>query len=359
MFTPASSADGFDFPVGDPDGKGSYTDRATGIKYPGWSVATKFGEHYSLGIHPAEDWNGTGGGDTDLGQDVHAVANGRVVYAQNFGQPWGNVIVIDHVFYENDQRRTIRSLYAHLSEAHVQVGDSVTRRQQIGLIGKDPNKTFPAHLHLELRWDADLPPTYWPSSNGKDDAWVSEHYAPPTDFINAHRKLFVPQNERTLVLVNQDSYKMRLYREGQLNGEYDISLGQGKGQKQLRGDNKTPKGMYFVTNKHSGEFPGDYGKYYGGYWIKVNYPNKFDAKRGLGDGKINSDQARRITTNWEARAPTLEETQLGGGIGFHGWASEWDNSGPRHLSWGCVVMHIRDISKLYAQIPEGSMVVIF
>src|SRR5215813_11724337 len=58
--------DGFDFPVGNADARGSYTDIATGAIHNGWFVATKFGEHYSLGIHPAEDWNGAGGNDTDF-----------------------------------------------------------------------------------------------------------------------------------------------------------------------------------------------------------------------------------------------------------------------------------------------------
>jgi lipoprotein-anchoring transpeptidase ErfK/SrfK len=50
---------------------------------------------------------------------------------------------------------------------------------------------------------------------------------------------------------------------------------------------------------------------------------------------------------------------LGGGIGFHGWIREWKNDGPRHLSWGCVVMHLSDVGKLFEQVPEGTMVVIF
>jgi hypothetical protein len=25
---------------------------------------------------------------------------------------------------------------------------------------------------------------------------------------------------------------------------------------------------------------------------------------------------------------------------FHGWIKEWDDSGPRHLSWGRIVMHV-------------------
>lgn len=359
LSTDITPADGFDFAVGNPDGQGDYTDLATGQRYHGWYIATHFAESYSLGLHPGEDWNGTGGKNTDLGQNVCAIATGRVKFAGQCGQPWGNVIVLEHVFYENYEQRRIYSLYAHLKEIKVSSGAMVKRRQVIAAVGQDPNKTFDAHLHLELRWDASLSPTYWPSSNGKDQAWVREHYAEPSTFIRAHRKLPVPQTEPTLILVNQESYKMRLYRNGQMSGEYDVSFGQSKGQKRLQGDNKTPLGMYFVIGKHRGKFDGAYGAYYGGHWIKLNYPNKFDAAWGRAVGLITAQQEASISANWQKRAPTLETTKLGGGIGFHGWVKEWSNAGPRHLSWGCVVMHIYDISKLYDEIPEGTMVVIF
>jgi hypothetical protein len=137
-----------------------------------------------------------------------------------------------------------------------------------------------------------------------------------------------------------------------------VSFGQGKGQKVVEGDMKTPKGMYFVIQKHRGDFGGAYGPYYGGHWIKINYPNKYDAGRGAAQQMISRQEQGTITAAWEKRAATLETTKLGGGIGFHGWIREWDNSGPRHLSWGCVVMHLYDIEKLYDQIPEGTMVVI-
>jgi hypothetical protein len=352
-------ADGFDFPLGDENGKGSYVDKSTGKSHNGWYVATHFAEQYSLGIHPGEDWNGVGGGDTDLGQNVYAVANGRVAFAENCGKLWGNVLMIDHTYYENHEKRTIRSVYAHLQKINVQSGAEVRRRQLIATVGQDPDKLYNAHLHLELRWDASLPATYWPTSNGKDQAWVKEHYENPTNFINKHRQVPVPQQETALVIVDQDSYKMRLYRKGQKQGEYEVSFGQSKGQKKEQGDNKTPKGMYFVLQKHRGEFAGPYGKYYGGHWIKINYPNTYDAARAQAEGLINSQQAAEISERWAKRGPTLENTRLGGGIGFHGWISEWQNDGPRHLSWGCVVMHIYDITKLYDQIPEGAMVVIF
>jgi hypothetical protein len=79
-------ADGFDFPVGDANAGGPYTDIATGIGYRGWRIATQFAENYELGIHTGEDWNGNGGGNIDLGPDVHAVANGRVTFAQHCGR---------------------------------------------------------------------------------------------------------------------------------------------------------------------------------------------------------------------------------------------------------------------------------
>jgi murein DD-endopeptidase MepM/ murein hydrolase activator NlpD len=167
-------ADGFDFPFGDGEGGGSYTDASTGKRYAGWYKATHFAEEYSLGIHTGEDWNGAGGRSTDLGQPVYAVANGRVVFAENCGRLWGNVVILEHLFYENHVRREVRSLYAHLNEIKVRAGDVVRRRQLIATVGQDPEKLFDAHLHLELRWDATLAPTYWPSSDGKDAAWVRE-----------------------------------------------------------------------------------------------------------------------------------------------------------------------------------------
>lgn len=359
MLSDTPPSDGFDFPVGDENGRGVYTDKASGKEFDGWYVAVQFDEEYSLGIHTGEDWNGKGGGSTDLGQDVHSVANGRVVFAQHCGRLWGNVVVVEHVFYENYERRKILSLYAHLLEMKVTTRQQVSRRQVIATIGQDPEKLFSPHLHLELRWDETLEPTYWPSSNGKDHAWIRERYARPTEFINAHRSLPIPQKEKNLVLVDQKSYRARFYQGGTMTAEYDVAFGQGSGQKLVEGDNKTPKGMYFVIQKHRGKFDQPYGEYYGGHWIKINYPNKYDADRGRAEQIITNQEHSEIETAWHRRGPTPQKTGLGGGIGFHGWIREWDNNGPRHLSWGCVVMHLKDISKFYDQIPEGAMVVIF
>src|ERR1044072_7527587 len=70
--TDVPPADGFDFAVGDANGRGQYKDLVTGIDYDGWRINTHFAENYQLGIHTGEDWNGNGGGNTDMGQDVNA-----------------------------------------------------------------------------------------------------------------------------------------------------------------------------------------------------------------------------------------------------------------------------------------------
>lgn len=354
------AADGFDYPVGDADGGGSYTDPAGGT-HDGWYVATETGEVYSLGIHTGEDWNGRGGGNTDLGQPVYAMGAGRVVDAGQYGQPWGNIVTIEHVFYENHERRTVRSSYAHLDviAPGIERGAVVTRRQRIGTIGRDPEATFPAHLHLELRADLTLPPTFWPSSNGWSAEQVAAAYLDPSTFIDAHRRVPVPQEEPVLLLIEHDSYRMRRIEHGEAVAEYRIGFGQLAGRKRLEGDLKSPKGMYFVVQRTRGDIGGQWGPWYGGHWIKINYPNEYDAAWGLAEGKIDAATAQAITTAWRDRRLTSQSTPLGSGIGLHGWVGEWSDDGPRHLSWGCVVMHNPDIEALYDVVPVGTMVVLF
>src|SRR6185369_7904579 len=226
-------ADGFDFAVGDRDGKGAYRDQATGQSYSGWYVATHFPDIYSYGIHTGEDWTGNGPPASDLGQDVHAVANGKVAFADFCGKLWGNVVMIDHLFYENHEKKQIRSVYAHLREIKVHSGQDVHRRDLIATVGQDPDKLFAPHLHLELRWDQTLSATYWPSSNGKDISWVKDHYSAPSAFIHSHRDVPRPQHESNLILINQPTYKMRFYEKGKVIDEYDISLGQTSGPKEI------------------------------------------------------------------------------------------------------------------------------
>lgn len=162
---PTYMADGFDLPVGKPDAEGYY--KARGYRPNG---------------HLGEDWNGKGGGDTDLGDPVYACANGVVLYSQNFGHGWGNVVIIRHVYEEGGQRKFVDSLYGHLDQIQTRYGVHVRRGQQIGTIGTGGG-LYDAHLHFEIRKELRLGMAR--HRFPRDD----RSYYSPTDFILARRRL--------------------------------------------------------------------------------------------------------------------------------------------------------------------------
>ncbi len=155
-------ADGFDFPVNPPDAA-RYRD------------AQPFGGAIA---HLGSDWNGAGGGDSDLGDPVFAVAAGRVIAAADHGGGWGNVVRVAHRVRDRGGERTVESLYAHLDRMDVRPGDRVGRGQPIGTIGTASGR-YPAHLHFELR-----DPIARPLGAGYGDP---DGHLDPTAFIRAHR----------------------------------------------------------------------------------------------------------------------------------------------------------------------------
>jgi hypothetical protein len=127
-------ADGFQIPVGKPPGEGYYVFRG-----------------YAPNGHLGEDWNGKGGGDTDLGDPVYACADGVVVFSYDVRVGWGNVVIIRHAYRDPDgTMRQVDSLYAHLDRRTVRKDQIVRRGQQIGTIGTAHGR-YAAHLHFEMR----------------------------------------------------------------------------------------------------------------------------------------------------------------------------------------------------------------
>ncbi len=151
-------ADGFDFPIGKPDGEDYYN-------------AQGFGENYHLG----EDWNGKGGGNTDFGDSVYSIANGYVKEAGKQSRGWGKVIRIVHCV----NGKAVESLYAHFDKILVKEGDWVKRGQQIGTIG-NAEGMYLAHLHLEIRTNTEMP---LGGGYSKDN----DGFVNPTEFIEVNR----------------------------------------------------------------------------------------------------------------------------------------------------------------------------
>ena len=126
-------ADGFRIPVGIDGAKRYYL--ARGFRTNG---------------HLGEDWNGQGGGDSDLGDPVYSTAHGVVVLARDCRLGWGNVAIIRHAYLEAGETKFVDSLYAHLHQLLVREGQQVTRGEKIGTIGNNRGM-YDAHLHFEIR----------------------------------------------------------------------------------------------------------------------------------------------------------------------------------------------------------------
>lgn len=133
-------------------------------------------------VHPAHDWNATTGGDTDLGDPVHAADGGTVL-----GTMWdgyiGGIVEILHADGSI-------SGYWHLRDIHVSKGQYVNGGDLIGQVGKGAKKNMFAHLHFYVKKaGVDLPLNYWPSTHIKDrttcEQFVREKYHQPEEWLKA------------------------------------------------------------------------------------------------------------------------------------------------------------------------------
>lgn len=291
------------------------------------------------------------------GQDCWAIAKGRVLDIQDHG-PCGRSLVVGHQYYENHHKKFIASVYSSLRALDVFKGEIVRRHQKLGRFAIGLKQCPSRTPRIALRG---LLKQVGQQKNARLDFSLGQAFGPKraADFFRLHSDTFVPQNETTLLLVDVENNLMRRYAKGQFVEEYQVSFGQKSGRKRRQGDLKTPRGMYFVVDKSQGPFTGAYGAYFGGHWIKLNYPNAFDAEFGRQKGLISTTQASKIRSTWKRREATLQKTKLGGGIGFHGWDHEWSDQGLSGLSWGCIVLHQRDVASFYQNVSRGSMVVLF
>lgn len=78
-----------------------------------------------------------------MGAKIVASNGGKVVTSAYNANGYGNYVIIDH----GGGKMTV---YGHMSKRGVSVGQSVTKGQQIGLVGSTGRSTGP-HLHFEIR----------------------------------------------------------------------------------------------------------------------------------------------------------------------------------------------------------------
>lgn len=170
VVAPKIIADKFAYPIGKTE-----TITQAKDKKDDWYNAQDFGANMHLG----EDWNKNSGGNTDCGEPVFAAANGTIVYAENAGTGWGNVVIIEHNLPDG---KKVQTLYGHLQKILKNSGE-VKMREQIGEVGNADGK-YLCHLHFELREEN------CPMWNQAGAGYSSENkgWLDPSDFIDARRK---------------------------------------------------------------------------------------------------------------------------------------------------------------------------
>lgn len=152
----------FDYPLGNENGAFAYN-------------AQRFTENRHLG----DDLNGIGGENSDLGDPIYAVADGRVIFAGEGGPGWGNIVIVLHAYADGGARKFVQSYYAHLQTIDVQLNDAVKCGQHIATVGT-ANGRYLAHLHFEMR--EFVTPFIGPGYRDDTRGWLD-----PSAFIGAHR----------------------------------------------------------------------------------------------------------------------------------------------------------------------------
>jgi hypothetical protein len=94
----------------------------------------RYQRHEGIDFAPPRGYSG------DL--PVVSAANGRVVDVRNDPRGYGNYVVVQH---ENN----LQTLYAHLSNVMVRVGDTLSQGQRLGTAGNTGNSSG-THLHFDV-----------------------------------------------------------------------------------------------------------------------------------------------------------------------------------------------------------------
>lgn len=134
------------------------------------------------------------------------------------------------------------------------------------------------------------------------------------------------------IIVLKSEHKLMVYAKDELLKTYTISLGKDPiGDKMFEGDNRTPEGDYFITDKNaSSAFHKNLG---------ISYPNNEDI-----------EQAARLNKN------------VGGGIKIHGLKNGQGYIGKFHgfLDWtaGCIALTDEEVDELYEYVPIGTPITI-
>jgi uncharacterized protein YijF (DUF1287 family)/lipoprotein-anchoring transpeptidase ErfK/SrfK len=156
--------------------------------------------------------------------------------------------------------------------------------------------------------------------------------------VGAERGAIVVDKARRLLTVLVDQTAV---------AAYPVALGfEPLGDKQRRGDGRTPEGSYHICEL----LDEDLAPRYGARSMRLSYPNAKDAARGASAGLIDRGQRRAIERAIaEGRMPP-QDTELGSSIRIHGGGigKDW--------TAGCIALRDVDVVDVYGAVEIGTAV---
>lgn len=160
-----------------------------------------YAQAVSYGFHDGKDINDNGGGNSDLGKPLYAIANGKIVGVH---EHTGQGTFGKHFFLQIDGEWGTRYVhYAHCNKILVKLNQEVKEGDQVAEVGN--SGTVYAHCHFAIKKKANGMDTIASNKAQLDDAWED-----PIAFIEKY--LETPQQIIDRLRAERDK-NWKLYQE--------------------------------------------------------------------------------------------------------------------------------------------------
>ena len=165
----------------------------------------------------------------------------------------------------------------------------------------------------------------------------------------------VVTNSEYTIEIDKSARQLLIKQGARIARKFTAAVGRGGlGDKRIRGDNKTPIGVYHITGfDEQSAFD---------IFMRLSYPNVKDGFFGLQRSLITRPDFDRIIDAERQDAMPPQNTILGGAIGIHGLGEETSEKLHIHanLDWtqGCIALTNREIRELRQFVAVGTKVVI-
>lgn len=181
------------------------------------------------------------------------------------------------------------------------------------------------------------------SATEEDTAVPDVRLAPPYRKVDY---LFpVALVDKPAVYIYKSRRRLLVLEDDTLIRDYPVGLGPSPfGDKQQRGDGRTPEGEFFVCEKNP------HSKYYKS--VGLSYPGKKHAAKAFRSGLLSYGDYESILKAQTTKRRPPWSTALGGDICIHG--------GGAHEDWtkGCVALYNYDMDELFRIVTVGTPVFI-